>query len=147
MIALLLKSWQIILGFIVGAGLCALFYSAKIKTVELEFIEKTKSIEVAAEKKCSDAQAITSEVSYAHQNKISNLQRSLADARKLYRNKCARVLYGDAASGHNGSAAGYIDAGSYDVDAESLIEFAGDAEKHRLQLIGCQDFVHRVVKK
>lgn len=90
---------------------------------------------------CDADKKITSEVSNDYQSKIQTLNNRIASLKRLRPAGCVPIS--SPTSGHN-EAAGNLDAGTHGITAESLIEYGGDAEKYRLQLIGCQDFVNRV---
>jgi hypothetical protein len=98
------------------------------------------SQQAALIKQCEDSKKITMEVSREYQSKITALNGRVA-ALRLRPAKCVPVT--KPATGHNGEASGNEPARPHGVDAGFLIDYAGEAEKYRLQLISCQDFVRK----
>lgn len=99
-------------------------------------------------KSCNDDKALTTEASHAYQINLSNLNHELARAKLLYASaptKCTPIhtagypnpaASAELPNAHAGDATG--------ITTSALIDFAGDAEHTRLQLIGCQGFVTKV---
>lgn len=91
--------------------------------------------------KCNDDKQITSEISHGLQNDLN----ALNDKLKRLRQQPAKCLHvTNPASRHDATASKGINAGSDEVAAGALIDYAGDAEKYRLQLVSCQGFVSKV---
>ena len=90
---------------------------------------------------CDADKKLTSEVSNDYQSKIEALNNRISSLKRLRPAGCVPVT--NSASGYH-APTGSFDAGAHGVTFESLIEYSGDAEKYRLQLIGCQDFINRV---
>jgi len=94
---------------------------------------------------CEGAQKTTSEVSNEFQGRLDRLNRQLADARRMRSSACVPVRDSGTAAGRNAATGHQQPAGqNAGADRGALIELAGEAERYRLQLIGCQDFVRRV---
>lgn len=91
-------------------------------------------------KQCEDSKKITEEVSREYQNKIAALNSRVADLR-MRPAKCLPVTKPTA--GHDGKTNGAESIRPHGVDAGFLIDYAAEAEKYRLQLIACQEFVRR----
>lgn len=92
-------------------------------------------------KECAKAQNITNEVSHAYQVKIADLNRQLESLR-VRPPRCIAVT-GEATSRHNATAGEDEHGGQNGVPAAALYQYAGEAERYRLQLIACQDFLSK----
>lgn len=77
-----------------------------------------------------------------YQSKITSLNRAAA-ARRVRSSACI-VPSGAAASGDHGSASAGKPVGQNGISTQFLDDYAAEAEKYRLQLIGCQDYVTQV---
>lgn len=97
-----------------------------------------KQQETALIKQCNQDKAITERIDNEHLAKIKNLNSRVAHLKRV-QPACVSVTH--TASGDNGSAGRGVDAGSHVVTDFTLIDFAAIAEKYRLQLIACQDFL------
>lgn len=91
-------------------------------------------------KQCEDDKKITTEVSREYQNKIADLNSRVA-ALRMRPAKCLPVT--KPAAGYDGKTSGTEPIRPHGVDAGFLIDYAAEAEKYRLQLIACQEFVRR----
>lgn len=96
--------------------------------------------ETALIAKCDADKKITEDVGREYETKISALNRRIA-ALRVQPSSCLPVT--STATGRNGSTTGTINAGAHGISSEFLIDYAGEAEKYRLQLISCQDFIQR----
>jgi len=94
-----------------------------------------------SQEQCNKDKAITKEVSSAYQKKISALNSKL-NALRVSPPKCIAVKP-NTPIGRNDAAPGEELRGQNGLPSGVLYEFAGDAEKSRLQLIACQDFINR----
>jgi len=88
---------------------------------------------------CEARVKITEDVSHEYQNRLSDLDARLAAARRLHKTKCVSVA--SPTTGHNATASISGDAGRNAVNSESLIDYAGKAEKYQRQLESCQAFI------
>lgn len=101
-----------------------------------------ESQEIELVKKCTDNQKTTYEVSNEYQKKITALNNRIA-ALKLQPKTCVPVTI--TTSGYNATA-GSLDARAHGITSSALYDYAGDAEKYRLQLISCQDFINKAIQ-
>lgn len=118
-------------------------HNADVARIERNQVAALAAQEVVLERRCAEEKAITKGVSDEFQEKYSDVSRKLSAARRMYANTCVKLQPPRSASGYNAEAGNALNAGQDAVAAESFVEFAGEAEKYRLQLIGCQDFITR----
>lgn len=91
---------------------------------------------------CETDKIIASEVSNEYQKKLTDLDTQLRDLRRVYRDTCVPI---NRPSGRRHAAAPEGELREPDgIEAEWLIDYAGDAERVRLRLLGCQDFLNRL---
>lgn len=136
----LLANWKILLmagvaavAFGTGWYVASQFAESRLESALLE-----QQIELAQQ--CENAKKITEEVGNVLQSKVTDLSKRVAAYRMRKPPACVRVT--NTAVGNDGAAgAGHV--GAIDVDAESLTSYGELAEKHRLQLIACQEFVRK----
>lgn len=102
---------------------------------------KVKLAIEAANKVCEDNQKITRRVSHDYQSKVSTLNAELASLRGLHSTECVPTT--GSAGGHDAIAGSGQLSRPHAVAAGDLIDFAGDCEKGRLQLLACQDFIRQ----
>ncbi len=141
-----LRFWQLAVGAIGAFGLSYLLH-----TVDVDRIEKKQRDVLAAQAielttKCDSDKKITLEASNDLQSKISALNSELISVKRLHPSSCiVPVRPADATRCNDGAAARKkpptADAG---VTSDALYDYAGEAEKYRLQLISCQGFVRKV---
>ena len=116
------------------------YYDWRIDRLKLDHETALKAKEAEGVENCKKDQAITQGVSHDYQQKLDDLGRKLADAKRLYSTRCIMPT-ARAASGRNEETGANLPAGSDAVAAESVIELAGEGEQYRLQLIACQRFI------
>lgn len=87
---------------------------------------------------CAADKQVTTEVSRDYQKNLAALRSRLA-AHRVQPDRCIAVAR--PATGHDAASGTGVAAGSNGVSSGALIEYAGDAEQYRLQLIACQQFV------
>lgn len=97
--------------------------------------------EAALLKQCDDDKKITSGVSNEYESKITDLNSQLASLKRVHPSRCVPIT-GQAVRRDAAAAAGQP-VGSYGVDSDALLTFAAEAEKYRLQLVGCQSFINK----
>jgi hypothetical protein len=110
--------------------------SAKVKALADLRIELTAQ--------CNADKKITEDISHEYQNRLSDLDKRLAAAKRVQPHKCVSVTP-SATTGHNAATTATGDAGRDVVNSESLIDYAGKAEKYQRQLESCQAFIKRVI--
>lgn len=82
------------------------------------------------------------EVAHANQMRLRALDRQYDDLKRMWDNAvCIPVT--DAASGCHDAGAGAELPRCHGIVAEALLSYAREAERVRLQLIACQDYVRR----
>lgn len=127
------------IGYIAAA---ALFFAAGwqihglIAQKRLEMALKQQETELV--KQCNADKALTERIDHEQLQKISSLSRRVTELKRVHKTECVPVAR--PASSNNGTT-GAGHAGADAVAFESLIDYAALAEKHRIQLLGCQDFV------
>lgn len=93
-----------------------------------------------ANAECEKGKQLSKEISNDYQNKIAGLNKRIADLKRLRPSVCVPVSA--AAPGRN-AATGSVASGQNGIDAGTLLDYAADAERYRLQLSSCQDFINR----
>jgi len=112
------------------------------------------ALSAAKDAACMTAKAITNEVSNAYQKELTALDVAADDAGNLLDllrgNGASAIQPGVAASGRDAGAAGkklyFGDSGILGPDPQKLIAIGKRAEKTRLQLLACQQFVRKTQK-
>jgi len=95
-------------------------------------------------KQCEEDKQLTQEVSSEFQTQISNLNRRLADLKRVRKPACIPVTSSTSRCDAT-SRDGYVKRNG--IDTRTLFDYAGLAEKYRLQLISCQSFVNKTWKE
>lgn len=90
---------------------------------------------------CNKDKAITTEASHEYQTKITALNNKLSAIRMRKPARCVSVA--GTSPGLNGNAEPSVNAGTYGLTSEWLINYAGEAEQYRLQLIELQNFAKK----
>ncbi len=83
---------------------------------------------------------VTEEVSNEYQKQITNLNSRVATLRSVRPTQCI-VPASTPTDGHNAGTSGSGHAGQNGVTTSALYEYAGDAERYRIQLTSCQTFI------
>lgn len=142
---LLLRTlWPAIPAFLITAALAFLLHNFDVNRIEAK--QRQALLEQASQMQaqCDKEKSITKEVSRDYQNKTAALTRRLSELKRLRPSRCVPLLAAGTAAGR-APEAGAIPAGQNGgVTSDALYDFAGDAEKYRLQLIGCQDFIDKI---
>lgn len=92
-------------------------------------------------RQCADDKKLTSEVSHAFQHQLSAAHARLAELKRMQPAACVPVAR--AAAGRDGRAGGGEHDRTDGVTDHALYDYAALAERYRLQLTGCQDFIRR----
>ena len=135
----LLANWKILTTATATLAICWMLHSLDVHRIEAKHDKEIISAKNALVAECNKAQAITKGISHDYQTKLASLNARLADAKRVHVNRCIAVQ-GATSAGYDGTATGAKPAGR-NVGADRLIDYAGRAEKYRLQLISCQDFI------
>lgn len=113
--------------------------------VHSQFAERKLAIALEAQKEalvqqCKEDKAITNDVARDYETQLNNLNKRLGALKRL-RTACI-VPTTNTTGSNNGGATGKL-SGQNGVTAESLFDYAGDAEQTRLKLLACRDFINK----
>lgn len=98
--------------------------------------------ETALHTQCDADKKLTSEVSNALQKKLSATNARLSELKRVYsQTTCLPIA---RAAGGPDAATGAKLTGPDGITVTALFDYAGDAEKYRLQLESCQQFISKV---
>lgn len=137
----LLANWKIIA---YGATVMAIFGSGYYVSSQIAETRQEKALaaqELKLQAACAADKKLTENSSHAYQTKVSALTRQLADAKRMFAAKCIMPVTGEARSSDGSARAGEY-AGQNAVNAGTLIDYAGECETYRLQVISLQDFIN-----
>jgi len=95
--------------------------------------------------RCQEDKKITEDISHGLQNSLDAANRKL-NTLKLRDSRCVLPVT-KPATGHDAAARKSLAAGQDGISTEALYDFAGDAERYRLQLVSCQGFIKKVWKR
>lgn len=132
---------------IAGGAIVAFVISYCLHTVDLWWIEAGHAKELSDQKttliaECETDKTITKEASNDYQKKLSDTQRQLDDLKRVRPARCVPVSTPRPAAGCDGAAGNEKPSGTDGgISSTALLDFAGEAEKYRIQLISCQDFI------
>lgn len=135
----LLALWPAIPAFLIAA---ALHWLDVAYIVEPRHKAELEAQQTALIDQCNAAKKLTEEASNEYQKNLSNLDKQLATLRMRKPARCVPVAR--VAGGPHDHAEPTKLLGPYGLSSEWAFEYAGDAEKTRLQLIGLQDFIKKV---
>ncbi len=140
MIALLLSNIRaigiiaaILAVFSAGAWVDRQFANAKLD-------RHLKAQETALVAQCNADKQLTSEIGKEYETKISTLSSRVSQLKRLSASKCVSITRA-ADTAHGSATTGHVSVDA--VNAGDLVEYAGEAEKQRQQLISLQEFVRR----
>lgn len=140
MIPFILKYWKFGVGGLVGALIMFGAMEARIWFLNASHALEIENAKASIIKQCEADKQLTKEISHDYQNEIADLNRRLADLKRLRGNVCVPVA--GTASGRDASAgAGHADGNG--IFAGTLYDYGGTAERYRRQLIVCQSFISR----
>lgn len=129
------KYWQAI----AGAGV-ALVFAYLLHSVVLSARLMSQELELKAA--CRAAQNISYEVSNEYQNDLADLNARLSVLNRV--RSCVPISGASCRCDEATQRQGY---GRTDgVNSGTLYDYAGDAERYRLQLIACQSFVKKTAQ-
>ena len=130
-----------------GLAVAALFTSGVWVGVQISHNKLERALKAQSEAliaQCNTDKQLTSEVSKEYENKISTLSNRVAALKRLSATKCVSVTSpARIADGSTADGLPNVDG----IPADTLIDYAGEAEKQRQQLISLQEFVGRVWKR
>lgn len=109
---------------------------------ELKIVRGERDTYKASHSQCENDKLIAQEVSNDYQKKLSALDIKLRDLQRVYERTCIPI---DRGTGRRNAASSAGELPRSDgIPATALLEYAGDAERVRLRLIACQDFITKI---
>jgi len=142
-LSLLIKYWQPILAAIVTALLALGAHKLDVYRINELHKSALKAQAEALIEQCEKDKKLTTEVSRDYQNNIANLNRKLADAKRMRASAETCVSITGTTGGRDAAKEDTGLRGTHGVAAESLFDFSGDAEQVGLQLDACQAFIKK----
>lgn len=127
----------------VTAGLALGLHNWRVDRLQEQHRQALESTKSAMQLACTAAQNLTQGVSNAYQKKLADLNDQLAAVKRVRHNPRCVPTTASATSRRDAAAIQQKPVGTNAIRAEWLVDFAAEAEKYRLQLIACQDFVTR----
>lgn len=127
----------------VTAGLALGLHNWRVDRLQEQHRQAIESTKSAMQLACTAAQNLTQGVSNAYQKKLADLNDQLAAVKRVRHNPRCVSTTASATSRRDAAASQQKPAATNAIRAEWLVDFAAEAEKYRLQLIACQDFVTR----
>lgn len=118
------------------------FHKIDVARLEAKQIKTLAAQEKQLNEACDKAQQITEGVSRDYQEQLSTLGRQLDTLKRVHANTQCVPITGTAA-GRDGAAEPDKLSGPNGIRAEWLYDTAAEADKYRLQLIACQNFVKK----
>lgn len=138
----IIKYWIVIPAILVTG-----FIAFQLHKIDVARLEAKQNKALAAQEKqlneaCDKAQQITKEVSHDYQEQLSTLGRQLDTLKRVRaQSKCVPVSNSPARRDEPTHAGEFFR--HHGLRTDWLYDFAGDAEKYRLQLIACQNFIKK----
>lgn len=145
MLLTLLKFRQAILAGVLVSALAFGLHRLDLYRMDALHREALASQASKLEKQCEADKVLTSEVSNGYQTRLASLADQLARARRV-RHTCVPVA--PVTPGGRDAAPGIEQPVRPDVGvtADALLDYAAEAERYRLQLLSCQEFITRSVE-
>ena len=128
------------LGAFVSFLLCYLLHTLDIDYIQHKHAAELSSQATTLTEAFQKDKQITYGVSDVYETKLSALNNQLA-AYRLHPAIACPVPTTGAAGRHDGAAGRRIPAGQNAALDKPFVEYAGEAEKYRLQLMACQSFI------
>lgn len=129
------KYWQLI----AGAGIAMVFaYLLHIVVLSARLSAQETQLKAA----CRASQNISYEVSNEYQNNLDDLNARLSDLNRV--RSCVPISGAPCRCDASAKGQGYGRADG--VNSGTLYDYAGDAERYRLQLIACQSFIKKTAQ-
>lgn len=144
MLLALLKYWQIGAGAVGAFVLAWMLHSLDVNRIESNQRDALAAQETKLAAACEASKAITTEVSNAYQDQIADLNAKLLSVKRLRPSRCIALSAPVPAGGRDATPTGAEPARTDGINSDALYDFAGEAEKYRLQLIACQKFIVKV---
>lgn len=118
------------------------FHKIDVARLEAKQIKALAAREKQLNDACDKAQQITEGVSHDYQTQLSALNNKLA-ALKRVRAKPGCVPIADTSTRHDGATNTGKLSGPHGIRPDWLYDTAAEADKYRLQLIACQEFIKK----
>lgn len=142
-IALIKKFWPAIPGALLAFWLSLMLHNIDARFTKLRHAEEMASQSQQLTAQCAADKHLTEEVSNDYQTRLGALNRQLADARRVRVARCV-VPATDPTGGRDAPpGAGEPIRPHVGVATDALLDYAAEAERYRLQLLSCQEFVRR----
>lgn len=143
MIALILKYWPAIPGFML-ASVIGYF----VNTVSIDHLKQKQATELAEQQTKLEASFVASKqlsqgVSDAYQKNLNNLNSQYSSLSLRDNAACVVVQPTSQTSGPNATAGTNKSSGSNGVRPGTLLRITKRGEQYRLQVIGLQDFINK----
>lgn len=139
----ILKNWKIGVGFAAGIIVAGTYHNIASwlaeQAHERELVAQREEIVSKYEK----ANETSGRIANEYEQQITDLNRKLSSLR-VQRNRCIPVRVADTTSGNDATSPTGKSIGGNGTDSATLYEYAGRAEKYRIQLVSCQNFIKEV---
>ena len=136
----LLKYWRYALAVATALSVAYVLHAADIRRIEARQITALAAQADQLRAECAKDKQLTEEISHAYEIKIASLRGQLAHAKRVFA-PAACVPITLSAGEFHGAGRPDEPAGPHGVLADTLLEYAADAETYRLKLMSCQDFI------
>lgn len=136
--------WPAIPATILTAGIALILHNADVSHLKSAQEKALNDQSLLLQSQCEKEKQVTSEVSLGYQNKISALATQLdAIKRVRTRSRCIVPVTNTSSGHHAAPGTGQPSGSNAGVTSDALYDFSAEAEKYRLQLIGCQSFIFK----
>lgn len=143
----LLKNWKLVAsasgGVILTAALAWFLHDLSVSAIERDHLAALDTLKTTLERQCHDEKALTTEVSNGLQKKIASLNSELARLKRVRERAVCVPVPTEPSPGHDAAASAGEPPRPHGVMDTALLDFAAEAERYRLQLIACQEFVKK----
>ena len=139
----LISNWKTILGVIATASIAWMLHSLDVNRIEAAQREALAEQVKVDTNVCNADKAITEGVSNDYQKKVTDLGNQLAALKLREPSRCISVSPAKPSCRGNASPKSSEPSGTDGVTSYALYDYASDAEKYRIQLISCQDFISK----
>lgn len=138
----LIANWRLLS---YGTAIIAIFssgwyISSQIAKTHLQ--NELKHQEEALNAQCIADKKLTNEVSNGLQKKLSTTAARLSELKRMHATTACVPIAGTSSGYDDSSGAKLVRPNG--IIADTLLDYAGDAEKYRQQLESCQDFIKKV---
>lgn len=138
----IIKYWIVIPAILVTGLIAFQLHKIDVARLEAKQLKALAAQEKQLNAACDKAQQITEGVSHDYQTQLSALNDKLAALKRVRANpKCVPIA--DAPAGRDGAARTDKLSGPHGIRPDWLYDTAAEADKYRLQLIACQEFIKK----